>query len=75
MTNTVLPLIKLSIPRATIASVLVSIDEVASSRIITGGFAAAALAIDSSWHCPCDKFEPFGSIIVLYPSGNLSIKL
>ena len=49
MTNTVLPSISLSMPLWTIASVLVSIEEVASSRIITGGSATAALAIAISW--------------------------
>ena len=42
MTNTVLPLIRLSIPFWTIASVRVSMLEVASSRISTGGLAMAA---------------------------------
>lgn len=38
--------------------VRVSIEEVASSKIITGGSATAALAIESSCRCPCDKPEP-----------------
>ena len=45
ITNTVRPFIRASIPLCTIASVLVSIEDVASSRIITGGSATAALAI------------------------------
>ena len=59
ITNTVLPFIKLSIPLWTSASVLVSIEDVASSRIITGGLATAALAIDISCLCPCERLAPF----------------
>ena len=37
----------------------VSIEDVASSRIITGGLATAALAIDISCLCPCERLAPF----------------
>ena len=36
----------------------VSTEEVASSRIMTGGSATAALAMESSWRCPWDSPEP-----------------
>ena len=49
MTNTVRPSISLSMPRWTMASVRVSMDEVASSRIMTGGSATAARAMEMSW--------------------------
>ena len=52
ITNTVLPFIRLSIPRCTMLSVLVSILDVASSKISTGGLATAALAMDSNCLCP-----------------------
>ena len=52
MTNTVRPFINESIPACTIASVRVSILEVASSKINTGGSATAARAMANSWRCP-----------------------
>ena len=58
MTNTVRPSISLSIPRCTIASVRVSIEDVASSKIMTGGSATAARAIEISWRCPCERLAP-----------------
>ena len=42
----------------TIASVCVSIEEVASSRIITGGSATAARAMAISWRWPCERLAP-----------------
>lgn len=45
ITKVVLPFIRRSIPCCTNVSVLVSIEEVASSKINTGGSATAALAI------------------------------
>ena len=51
-----------------------SILDVASSRIITGGLFIAALAIDINCFCPCDKLLPLPSTIVLYPCGNNFIK-
>ena len=48
MTKTVLPFIRLSIPLWTMDSVRVSMLEVASSKIITGGSATATRAIDKS---------------------------
>ena len=58
ITNDVLPDISASIPFWTSRSVLVSIDEVASSRISTGGSATAALAIARSCLCPWLKLAP-----------------
>lgn len=52
MTNTVLPSIMASMPFSIKRSVLVSIELVASSKISTGGFAIAALAIAMSCCCP-----------------------
>ena len=57
MTNTVRPFMRLSMPAWTRASVRVSMELVASSRIMTGGSATAARAIDSSCACPCERFE------------------
>ena len=48
MTNTVLPFMSASMPRCTSSSVRVSMELVASSRIMTGGSATAARAMDSS---------------------------
>ena len=64
ITNTVRPCISASIPFCTIASVLVSIEDVASSIIITGGSATAARAIEISCLCPWDRFDPLPSITV-----------
>ena len=58
MTNTVRPCISLSIPLCTRASVLVSMEEVASSRIMTGGLETAALAMEISWRCPWERPLP-----------------
>ena len=52
ITKVVRPFISSSIPDCTSFSVLVSMEEVASSRISTGGLAIAALAMDSSCLCP-----------------------
>ena len=46
-------------PRWTIASVLVSTEEVASSRIITGGSATAARAMETNCRYTCERFAPF----------------
>ena len=40
------------------ASVRVSMELVASSRIITGGSATAARAMAISWRWPCERFAP-----------------
>ena len=52
MTNTVRPSISLSIPLCTSASVRVSMELVASSRIMTGGSDTAARAMLSSCRWP-----------------------
>ena len=59
MTKTVRPFIRLSMPFWTRASVLVSMELVASSRIMTGGSATAARAMEISWRCPCESCAPF----------------
>ena len=58
MTNTVRPVISASMPRCTMASVRVSMELVASSRIITGGSATAARAMASSCLWPWDRLAP-----------------
>ena len=58
MTKTVRCSIRASIPRSMCRSVRVSMEEVASSRIITGGSATAARAMASSCRWPWDRFPP-----------------
>ena len=58
MTNTVRPFISESMPFCTSASVRVSMEDVASSRIMTGGSATAARAMAISWRCPCESDAP-----------------
>ena len=58
MTNTVRPFIKASMPDCTMASVRVSMEDVASSRIMTGGSATAARAMEMSWRWPCERPLP-----------------
>ena len=76
MTNTVLPSIKASIPRWTMASVRVSMEEVASSRIITGGSAtatgmviSAATLFDIGWNAV------FGALMDRMGAGNAYLLL
>ena len=64
MTNTVRPYIRASMPCWTMASVRVSMEEVASSRIITGGSATAARAMDSSCRWPWLRLAPFSVSMV-----------
>ena len=64
MTKVVRPSISLSMPRATICSVRVSMELVASSRIMTGGSATAARAIESSWRWPCESDSALSVSIV-----------
>ena len=52
-----------------------SIEDVASSRMIILEFASTALAIEMSWICPCDRETSVADILVLYPSGKFSIIL
>ena len=65
MTNTVLPSMSWSIPFSISASVLVSTEDVASSRISTGGSATAARAIARSCLWPCERLAPSDVSIVL----------
>ena len=55
-------------------SVLVSILEVASSRIITGASATAQRAILINCLWPCDRLEPLPLKTVLNPSGKRVMK-
>ena len=57
--------ISASMPCWTIASVRVSIELVASSRIITGGSATAARAMASSWRWPWLRLAPLPRSMVL----------
>ena len=59
----------------TIASVLVSIEDVASSKISICGSHRNILAIHNSCFCPCDREPPPSPITVSYPSGSFFIKL
>ena len=65
MTKTVRPFISASMPRCTSDSVRVSMELVASSRIMTGGSATAARAMESSCRCPCERFAPLDVSMVL----------
>ena len=58
ITKEVLPDISASIPFCTSFSVLVSIEDVASSRISTGGSATAARAMAKSCLCPWLRLAP-----------------
>ena len=49
-------------------------EEVASSRISTGGSAMAALAIASSCLCPWDSSSPSPLKWVSYPFGSILMK-
>ena len=64
-TNTVRPCISRSMPRCTSASVRVSMEDVASSSIITGGSATAARAMESSCRWPWLSPLPSPSSMVL----------
>ena len=65
MTKVVRPRMRLSMPSCTIFSVRESMEEVASSRISTGGSAIAARAMASSCRCPWERLEPSPWSIVL----------
>lgn len=56
-------------------SVLVSIEEVASSRISIGGRHNMTRVIQRSCFCPCDRLPPSSVISVSYPFDSLRIKL
>ena len=58
MTKVVRPYIRPSMPCWTSISVRVSMEEVASSRISTGGSATAARAMASSWRWPWLRLAP-----------------
>ena len=45
-------------------------EDVASSKIITGVSATAARAIEISCRCPCERFAPLPVSVVLYPCGS-----
>ena len=56
-------------------SVLVSIEEVASSKISIGGRQSITLVIHKSCFCPCERLPPSSEITVSYPFGRRLIKL
>ena len=64
ITNTVRPRMRASMPRSMRASVRVSMDDVASSRMRTGGSDTAARAMAMSWRCPCERLAPSDVILV-----------
>ena len=64
MTKVVRPVMSASMPRWTIASVRVSIEDVASSSTMTGGSATAARAMESSWRWPCERLVPLSVSMV-----------
>ena len=74
MTNTVRPYIRESMPCWTMDSVRVSMEDVASSRIITGGSATAARAMASSCRWPWDRLAPLPVSMVSYPWGRRRMK-
>ena len=51
------------------SSVLVSMEEVASSRISIGGSASMIREIHKSCFCPCESIPPSSPITVSYPFG------
>ena len=65
MTKAVRPFIRASMPSCTSASVRVSMEEVASSRIMTGGSATAARAMAISCRWPWDRLAPLPVSMVL----------
>ena len=62
-------------PRCTSASVRVSMEEVASSRISTGGSDTAARAMASSWRSPWLRLPPSPVMTVSYPWGRWRMKV
>ena len=56
-------------------SVLVSMDDVASSKISIGGRDSMTLAMHKSCFCPWDRLPPSSEITVSYPWGIRLIKL
>ena len=65
MTKVVRPYMRPSMPCCTSISVRVSMEEVASSRISTGGSATAARAMASNWRWPWLRLAPLPVIQVL----------
>ena len=64
ITKVVRPRMSWSMPRPMSISVRVSMLEVASSRMSTGGSATAARAMARSCRCPCERFAPSEVTIV-----------
>ena len=75
MTNTVRPAIRESMPFSMSFSVRVSMEEVASSRISTGGSDTAARAMASSWRSPWLRLPPSPVMTVSYPWGRWRMKV
>ena len=73
--NVVLPFISAAKASCIFISVLVSMDEVASSSISIGGLHNITLAIQRSCFCPWERPPPSSVIQVSYPFGRRLIKL
>ena len=75
--STVLPSIRLSIPCCTSASVRVSMELVASSRIMAGGSATAARAMEISWRCPGKAGAVSGQhgVVTVRQSGDEAVRV
>ena len=71
----VLPSIILLNAFCILISVLVSMEEVASSSISIGGIRSITLVIHKSCFCPWERLPPSSVITVSYPCGSLFIKL
>ena len=74
ITKLVLPFIRLSMALWILCSVLVSTDDVASSRIITGLSARIALAIVRSCLWPAETLDASSFNSKSYPPGNVLMK-
>ena len=64
ITNVVRPVMRASMPRWTMASVRVSMEDVASSSTMTGGSATAARAMERSWRWPWERLVPLSVSMV-----------
>ena len=73
--NVVRPSINFVKAACIFTSVLVSIDDVASSRISIGGLHSITRAMHKSCFCPCDSPSPSSVTHVSYPFGRRRITL
>ena len=74
ITNTVRPAMRESMPFSMSFSVRVSMEEVASSKISTGGSDTAARAMASSCRSPWLRLPPSPVMGVSYPWGRWRMK-